>query len=147
MELFRLRMKQVGLDYVDFKYGSLTLRSEKTIPNTPQGLDYRKKLRERITEAINADTVVAHFFNGLTRIEIHSPMELFTSRLKAMQLELIEFKEGTIKMRSALHIPQKNMDDMRKKVGALIAGDPVVAAYFQNFQRIDISSPKPVEGK
>lgn len=70
----------------------------------------------------------------------------FTVRMKTLQLEVIEFKEGTIKVRSSLHIPTKSMDDMRKKIAKLINDDPVVAASFQNFVRIEIASPKPVEG-
>ena len=69
MELFKERLKALGLAYVDYKYGTLTIQAGKRIPNP----DYHKKLKDRIVQYINADAVVAQFFTGCSRIDIRQP--------------------------------------------------------------------------
>ena len=69
LELFKERVRQLGLDYVDYKYNTLTIQASKRIPTT----EYYKKLQERIVQYINADVVVAQFFSGCSRIDIRQP--------------------------------------------------------------------------
>ena len=69
MELFKERLRQLGLAYIDYKYNTLTIQATKRIPNT----DYHKKLQDRIVQYINADAVVTQFFSGCSRIDIRQP--------------------------------------------------------------------------
>lgn len=69
MELFKERLRQLGLVYVDYKYNTLTIQATKRIPNT----DFYKKLQDRIVQYIQADTVVTQFFSGCSRIDIRQP--------------------------------------------------------------------------
>lgn len=69
MELFKERLRQIGMAYVDYKYNTLTIQASKRVPTT----EYYKKLQDRIVQYINADAVVAQFFSGCSRIDIRQP--------------------------------------------------------------------------
>ncbi|MFN2527469.1 MAG: hypothetical protein ABR584_01970 [Candidatus Baltobacteraceae bacterium] len=69
LELFKERLRTIGVAYVDFKYNTLTIQASKRIPTT----EYYKKLQDRIVQYINADPVVAQFFSGCSRIDIRQP--------------------------------------------------------------------------
>ncbi|MBV8246604.1 MAG: hypothetical protein JOZ38_11825 [Candidatus Eremiobacteraeota bacterium] len=69
MQLFKARLRQLGLEYVDFRMNTLTIQASKRIPNA----EYYQKLHERILQYIKADAVVATFFTGLTRVDIRNP--------------------------------------------------------------------------
>ena len=69
MELFKERLRTIGVAYVDYKYNTLTIQASKRIPTT----EYYKKLQDRIVQYINADPVVAQFFSGCSRIDIRQP--------------------------------------------------------------------------
>ena len=69
LELFKERLQQLGLVYVEFRYNTLTIQATKRVPNS----EYYKKLQDRIVQYIEADPVVTTFFNGLTRIDIRQP--------------------------------------------------------------------------
>lgn len=69
LELFKERLAQLGLRYVEYKYNTLTIQATKRIPSA----DYHKKLQDRIVEFIKADNVVATFFSGCSRIDIRQP--------------------------------------------------------------------------
>lgn|GEM_PF-4685582 len=69
LELFKERLRTIGVAYVDFKYNTLTIQASKRVPTT----EYYKKLQDRIVQYINADPVVAQFFSGCSRIDIRQP--------------------------------------------------------------------------
>lgn len=69
MELFKERLRQLGLVYVDYKYNTLTIQATKRVPNA----DFHKKLQDRIVQYIQADPVVTAFFSGCSRIDIRQP--------------------------------------------------------------------------
>lgn len=69
LELFKDRLRQLGLAYVEFRHNTLTIQATKRVPST----EYYKKLQERIVQYINSDPVVAQFFSGCSRIDIRQP--------------------------------------------------------------------------
>ena len=67
--LFKDRLRQLGLEYVDFRMNTLTIQASKRVPDAK----YYQKLHERILQYIKADPVVEAFFAGLTRVDIRNP--------------------------------------------------------------------------
>jgi len=61
------------LKFVSFQFNTLTVTYHRYIPNTMEGVVYRKMLQERIVQAIQDDPVVTAYFDGLARIDIQAP--------------------------------------------------------------------------
>lgn len=58
---------------MSFQHNTLTVQYHRHIPNTMEGVVYKKMLQERIVQAIQDDAVVTVYFQGLSRIDIQTP--------------------------------------------------------------------------